>query len=398
VGLIAPGPLAGAAGQVGAKYGQVLDNFQAMKLVADSYEKAGGIGGRPLRTVEVEVDVSGDYTQQENAACQTFTQDNHVDVVMSVTGANDEALSQCLTRARIPLIATGRAADGVSSQGRYPYVRWVTSANMDRALLTVVNRSAAAHALTSQSRVGVVVEDCPADQEVYERTVLPALKRAGVAAVTTSSTDCVSSFGSLGTSGSRMSSAVLSFASAHVDTVLFVSKFEGTLLLFFSKTAEQQQYRPRYLLSSNATVAGNQSNLDTKQMANMSGWGWIPTMDTTNAHTAVTTAQRDCMKRFAAEGAQPTGWSNIDYAAAYWACDGFSALEGALTGSGGDSRLNTFLPALDSASSTLQLASIVDGRIRLNDNRHDGASSVRAFSYQSSCSCFAYSGPPQDTS
>jgi hypothetical protein len=396
VGLLGPGAVGGASGAIGAGSDQGVTPSQALTAVAESYRNTGGVSGRPLRTVLAELDPSGDYQQQLNQACAKFTQDNHVDVVVSIDAPNDDIMSTCLTKARIPRISTGYGSGNAASVAKYPYSRHVGAPNADRRMATLITRSAAADTLTKKSRVGVVVEGCPGNRSVYDQTVLPALNRLGVASTSVQYTDCITGFGNAGAASSETASAVLRFASRQVDNVMFVSNFEGTLLLFFSQAAEQQGYHPQYLLTSAAGVAALQSSLSAKQVVHMRGWGWLTATDQTRGNRASTDAQRSCVKRLAAGGGTPR--SNIDYLAAFAACDAFTAHQGALQASRGDSSASRLLSGLDAASSSLTLASLVDGRVALNDRRHDGPARVRPFSYQSSCNCFAYVGPSQDMS
>jgi hypothetical protein len=396
VGLLGIASNTKAAGSAGVNVDQGLSPSQALRAMANSYREAGGIGGRPLRTVVAEIDPGGDYQGDLEAACAKFTQDSRVDVVISIDAVYDDRMSECLTTARIPRISTGNTPGNAASLDRYPHTRYVGSPNADRRVLTLTTRSSAAGMLTRQSNVGVVVEDCPSNQAVYEHTALPALRRAGVAAVTVATTNCITSFSSQGGAASQMSSALLRFRSRNVNAVMFVSNFEPTLLLFFSQAAESQQYRPKYLLTSLSAVANIQSNLPPGQMTGMSGWGWAPTTDRTRGNTAQTAPQRTCLKRFAATGTHVN--SNLDYWAAYSACDGFAVLERALIGSRGDTRPASLLAALDAASSSLRLAFLVDGQVLLTARRHDGPSHVRRFAYYPRCSCFDYSGRAEEMS
>jgi len=393
VGLLGISAVGAAAGAIGVNTDQGVTPSQALQAVAASYRKLG-IGGRPLKTVLAEIDPKGDYQQQLNAACATFTQDNHVDVVVSEDAANDDIMASCLTKARIPRISTAYGAGDAAAYRTYPYSRQLGGASGDRRMATLISRSAAARTLTSTSRVGVIVEGCPRNRSVYDRTVLPSLKAVGVASVSVQYTRCINSFSEGGATSSQIASAVLSFASSKVDKVMLLSNFEGTLLLFFTQAAQQQGYHPDYLLTSDAIVATLQGNFPTAQMAHMSGWGWLTPSDQSRGNTASTAVQRACVTRLAAGGRRPS--SNLDYIAGYAACDGFSALELALQGSHGDSSTDLLLSALDAAAASLHLASLVDGRVILNAGRHDGPARVRRFSYTTACGCFAYAGPSQE--
>lgn len=395
IGLLGTSAVGGAAGGIGAESNQGVTPSQALQAVAASYQR-NGLAGRRFRTVRADIDPSGDYQQQLNAACATFTDDNHVDVVISVDATNDELMSSCLGKARIPRISTGYGSSNAASFVTYPLSRHVGAPNADRRMATVINRSAAAGSITRTSRVGVVVEDCPANRAVYEKTMVPALNRVGVASTAVQFTDCITGFGNAGAASAAMSSAVLSFAARHVDTVMFVSNFEGTLLLFFSHAADSQGFRPRYELTSAAGVAALQGSLPANQVPNMAGWGWLPAGDTSRGATASTSSQRDCIARLARAGMHPA--SSIDFLAAYAACDGFTALVHGLQGSRGDATSDRLLPALDAVAASIRLSGLVDGRIKLDARRHDGPSRIRAFAYQTGCGCFAYVGASQDMS
>src|SRR5207302_10511856 len=84
--------------------GPPTDPQGGFKGLVAYFNKRGGFAGRQIKPVYYTLDASSaDWNVADQAACSTFTQDNHVEVVVSENWIH-ETLSACLLNAGVPQI------------------------------------------------------------------------------------------------------------------------------------------------------------------------------------------------------------------------------------------------------------------------------------------------------
>jgi hypothetical protein len=392
VGILGIKPVAAAASAAGFGTAQTLSPTQAFQAAAASYK--GVIVGRKLRLVVAEIDpASSSYATDFQAACEAFTTDNRADVVLTADVIGYEPFSACIARAGLAQINTGYGSLDLDAYRRYPNLVNLSVADADRKMRDVIDDAVAAGTLSRTDVVGVVVEGCGFNARVFDRTVSPRLRAVGVTNVVRQDVDCVGSFAGLGNAGTQMASVVLRFNSAHVTKVLYVSNFEAALMLFFTKHAESQGYRPMYLLSSSAGPTTVIGDVPAGQRTGLTGSGTLVASDTTAGAKPVTPAQRSCFQAMAASGHPVASGSNVDTVAAYDACDAFGALAVALQASNGSSAGTTLRAALNAVSTRIRLAGNVDGLLQLTSSSPTGPVRSRHFAYSGSCDCIVYTRP-----
>jgi hypothetical protein len=124
----------GANAAAGFTVGQVDQRRGWEALIADINRKPPfGRKVVPVWYSQTEDEVTskgGERLAQE--ACALFTQDNRVFMVWVGTVANNETLSACLTKARVPQVAFGIGESYTRTFTKYPYFVEPSSAAMDR--------------------------------------------------------------------------------------------------------------------------------------------------------------------------------------------------------------------------------------------------------------------------
>lgn len=261
-GTPGPGPAAGPIkiGVISADVGAIFAAFgQAGGEAPPSFDEAfvkyynarGGIAGRKLELVRVEVKSDENASTASQRACSTFTQDNKVDIVVNAVGGTD-ILAACLKAVGIAMIDASAVAADKTLANQFP--NWVipSAIRSDRQAAVQIQQALSAGIIKSGDHLGVLIEDCPENQRVRDSVIKPAAAKAGLT-VTEGSVRCVQNLVSdLAPVSNDVQRETLRFSSAHVTHVIMVSKAEAFVLSRFTGNASQQKFFPRYLVTSQA--------------------------------------------------------------------------------------------------------------------------------------------------
>jgi hypothetical protein len=381
-----------AAPSAGIDNGNTFSARTAFEAFVAAYNQRGGFAARKIEPVFVELRSSSVSLQADlEAACSTFTQDNHVAVVLSAVGLFSELLAQCLARARTPQIAGDYALGDVTSLGQAPSFYAPDTMTVDERMRALLEQAMAAHRLTPADKIGVVVEGCPYNIRSYTRTVVPTAKRLGLTLTDRVDARCFEDFSDFGGQASDMAAAVLRLNSRGVTKVVFVSgSFEGNLMLLFAAAAESQGYHPGYALTSASAPAVQEANTPKTQLANAFGLGWLPSVDTTRPTPALPAAQRCTQDLKAGAGVAPA--SPADLYTAFSICDTFALV---------DTSLRVTLGATDPASIGAAITGLGTGfaasgthgeHTDFRTARRTGPAQGRFFAWSTACGCFDYTG------
>ena len=139
-----------AAAPAGINNGNTFTPDRVVHALVASFNKSGGFGGRQIEPVYAALhSYNDDYEQQIAAACATFTQDNHVAVVLTNAGYYSEQLLSCLSKASVPLISGDYAGADRQDAARYPgFLAPTTLIGEDREASVVEHLAAAGCSLT----------------------------------------------------------------------------------------------------------------------------------------------------------------------------------------------------------------------------------------------------------
>lgn len=363
---------------------------QLMLTLVKWYNAHGGIAQRKIKVVEHTASAtSASYDTEFSAACARFTQDNHVAAVLTQTGYQvSENYETCLSKAGVPNVngSIGGFDDGART--RHPLLFSTSSASIDRSLVAELTGLTRSGFLTKQTKLGVIVETCPQNVYAYDRTLKPLAAKLGLQ-VTRRDIDCVAGNGNLAQVISQVSGAALPFRAAGIDRVTFVSSYQGAATVFFEQQASSQGYKPWYALTSYAGVGAYASQVSADAQTRIKGVGWAPVADV-SAPGAPTGATKRCRQAYASMQLVPH--SAGEALAMDETCAQFFALEEALLATNGHSDAASLRRGLERSSSSPLLL----GGTRLSTtSRHDAPVLFAPFGFTASCSCFAYTGPPQ---
>jgi hypothetical protein len=374
-----------AAGLSTTDFPDPLADFKA--LVA-SVNKQGGLAGREIRPLYYRIDgLTSDYSTSAQAACADFTQDHHVEAVVSVNFTWDN-LSTCLTKAGVPQLDGAPWTMHTSSELRqYPGLFWAGSMATDRYTRAVIEQSISAGYLSSKNKLGIVADGCPSSGWTYDHVVAPLLKARGVAVDHIVAFNCVNGAGDVDQIEAGIHSAILKMRTDGVDRVTYLTMVEGVANTQFAMGADNQHWYPGYLLSSVGILQLQASQIPQSQLVNTRGVGWVPVLDVTKPPQTPRT--RECLALNRAGGGEPpTNVGMLGYL--YLACDPLLLLRAALVATHGVGGLSSIRAALESMGSGYASVGSLGSQTSFAAGRHDGAADAAPFSYKSGCSCFSY--------
>ena len=392
IGVLDAKSPAAAAAATGAQNAAGVDPAELTRAFLRYYNAHGGMAGRTLQPVEYTIDpTSSSYENDLSAACAKFTQDNHVQLVISQTGnAFSGNYERCLTKAHVSNLEVGNGAPDAASLKSYPGLYTTSAPSIDRRVTAQLRGLTATGLLTRSTPIGVIVENCPENARAYTSTLVPLARSLGLT-LDRRDVNCVTGFSDAGAFFAQVGSAVLPYNSAGVSRVMFITSFEVAALQAFENQAQAQAYRPSYILSSIASTATQAGQYTADAQKRMFGVGWVPVLDTTGVPQSA--AAKRCLAIAHAEGETISNQS--DYVFLLQVCDLFGALDAALIAANGHTDESSFDGGLDLAMRSYQSSNVLGGRLRLGRGGHDGPPVFAPFGQVSSCGCFRYLTKPQ---
>ncbi|MDX6217988.1 MAG: hypothetical protein QOG99_3572, partial [Frankiales bacterium] len=129
------------ASSAGINNGNTFTPRRAYEALVAAYNARGGIAGRHINPVYVELKSSSTSLKTDiEAGCNTFTQDEHVAAVLGGTGIYSEDLSDCLAKARTPQISGDYGLGDNDSLRRAPYLIPAVTLTVDDRVRLMLER------------------------------------------------------------------------------------------------------------------------------------------------------------------------------------------------------------------------------------------------------------------
>ncbi|MDP9100808.1 MAG: hypothetical protein M3N21_01480 [Actinomycetota bacterium] len=399
-------PAAGfqAIGVQGATLG---DQKGYATAVVNDVNKHGGLGGRPISPVFYQYSAdpgASTIPQQDQQACATLTQDHHV--ALAVLHLSGSDLVDCLQKRNVPMIEEGsiRAVLDRTLQRDSLYYG-IGGFSLDRRSREQVralvrqkyfdkwdNLNGGPSAI-APVKVGVITYNKPDWVTAADGPMTSALRAAGYPpeTVVVASHD---SYDQLGQMETQISAALLKFKADGVTHVIIMDD-NGVATLFFMRDAQNQNYRPRYGITSGNNMHLLASGLvDPSQLTGATGIGWIVTGDTDAGKVPTgkyaTPNRTRCNAVMSQAGFAGGSGYNEGSALAY--CTAFDVLRGRwpLMSAPGPGQWNQVMDGLGSSyADPVTPATYVAG------GRHDGLGGIYDYFYSASCKCMAYSAHVQ---
>ena len=347
----------------------------------------GGVGGRKIVPVYFQYSSGGDPQAQDAAACATFTQDHHVDIVFGGINSGAGQLLPCLAKHGVPLIGSGGGGDASYFERYRDYDYEPDQMNFTTALRVLVEDMKRRDYLTDVHKVGVV--QYPGD--IYTNAVndglAPALRKVGLKIDARATTGSTTDSGAIARAASA---AELRFAAQGIDLVIFMTP-GGAGELYFMTAASTQGYKPRYGIWSADSPFVLEKLASKGQLQNTIGIGYEPGLDVGAAQdpTARTKAGKSCLALGRKLQLSESGLGNGLIRAA---CDDWlPILKVARRDPHALDSASNLAAALNALGSSYQSASTF--AMRFTPERHDEAHGYRDLFYNYSCACYHYVGP-----
>jgi hypothetical protein len=218
------------------------EQAKAINLFVDQINKSGGINGRMIKPLIVNIDPTNDVALR--ALCKDWTEGSGavfavLDGVGTLTGDNQLCITQ---EGHTPLISQWTTVSNWTQMGS-PYLWW-TGADQVSILQATVSWGASAGLLGPNRKVGVIAGDRPSDQLALNEYLLPELKKVGVTPVV----DVIAADPSdTAETDTEAPLIVEKLKSEGVTTVIPLIPFNVFFPILEAQTS--QQYFPRLLLS-----------------------------------------------------------------------------------------------------------------------------------------------------
>lgn len=381
------------AAAAGASYGNKLSESNVTLSLVKAMNAKGGINGRQIKPILAKTDTgTANWNTDFNAACATFTQDNHVDAVLGYAFMFNEGFEKCLTDKKVVHLSTTEDGPDAPIFKKNRYFFSLMTPAIERRTMVKIDGGLASGILTAKNKIGVIMDSCPPTARTYPSMKAYA-KSKGLTIAADQAVGCPTGAADASAAVTAMQNAFIRFRSAGVDTLLLHASSESAAALLGSLFAQQQGWHPTWLLSSIATTSVLQNNSTPKaQMAKMHVFGWQPSLDVApNRYPALSSSAKRCLALLKTQGIQPT--AAADYLYALNVCDAVFAYESALKVTLGSTDAASVARAVEATNKSHDSTTTVNGLSLLTPARHDAPSAYRVAGFTDSCSCFTYSGP-----
>jgi hypothetical protein len=379
------------AAQYGASNGNTITETSVDDALIGAVNKHGGVDGRQLKVVFAHTDTGGsDWASEFQAACATFTQDNHVAAVLGYAFDYVPAFETCLADKGIPHLSDSYAVTSNAEMAKYPLYWSLSTPPIEEREDAKYDGAIKTGFLTTKDKLGVILDTCAGNQAAWQGAVLPFLQahHINVAPPYTISCGTGQNAGIVSTVAS-LTNVLLRFRSEGVNRISFETA-EGPALLLSSIEAQTQGYHPGWIVSSLAGLAVIGGETPIPQMQNTRGFGWMPSQDVVpQYYPKLNASQRRCLSLLHSEHVYPRAAADFVYA--YDACEAVFLYADALEADGGDTTGTAVSQAIASLGTSFQSTLNLDGRSDFSAARHNDAPMVyKPINWDGDCHCFRY--------
>lgn len=364
------------------------DEERYYEIMRDHLNERGGIAGRDIRysVYRFTTAEGAQLSQLEQAACAHWTQDDPAYTVAFTTSANFLGCAE--DAGQVSYSSTLSASDERIFR-EFPHHVESSAMNLTRQQPNLVAALEAQDYFDDGYKMGVVMWDEPRFVRAFEESLVPALAAAGREVEDQARIKRLESNSDLGQASAEVQSAVLRFKAQGITHVNIVED-NALLAILFMTAAENQNYRPRYGVTSQnggTTLAGI---VPEGQLNGAVGIGWIPTFDVPSSERPQSQAAKDCLALYAASGEEPADDNNA--AVMLGVCERMFLTKVAVEAGLPDITNDSFMRGLESLGTSFP--SFGSFGNAFGPGRHDGAYLYRHVAYDPACVCFHYVSDP----
>lgn len=361
---------------------------QAEALI-DYYNARGGIAGRKVEPVYHDYSAFQDIRQQQETACQKFTEDDPVFAVFILDPGPQYVT--CLNRGGVGAIVGDALvpADDAMYANNPGLVTPSALSLTGVARLYPTGLKASGffkpEALDKSTTVGLITFDEERYRNATEQVYEPGLNRIGEELDVVRYVHYAASANEVGQMSAEIGSALIAFRQAGVDHVTIIE--ESALIAFaFLQAADRQGYKPQYGFNS---TSGGQLFIDQldpprEQLANARLVGWQPQFDVPTRFVEPWAAQQECLAIFKRAGIQFEDGNSK--ALGLLDCAGMGFLHAAMEAAPGKLQFSSLITGTDRLGTSY--VSPWNKNTRFGPNRHYGTASYLTAAYNAGCDCF----------
>jgi ABC-type branched-subunit amino acid transport system substrate-binding protein len=357
------------------------DGKKEAQAIIDDINAHGGAGGRRLVPSWIAIQAT-DSDANRQAACLGAVQDAHPVALFAIFNLT-AGLAKCVEQANTLMIDV---ALGAGDEDLYKQAKNLafspSQITRDAEQKLVLGLAHAQGKLPAGKPVGIVAQgDDPMYPRVVHNTIEPLLRSWGVPY----SEQIVSS----GSDTQGMSSAILKFQQEHVDTVVFSFGSGGIPEVLFMQAADQQQFRPAYLMGDSTDTNFVGQEAPAAQIKRISGAGTYPLANVRADQYPSPPTERHCLDVLnKAIGGYSNRYSSLTGTLYCEIMYSFAFVAGHVQGPVTSAGWAQAYHALGSAYTP-----VTSFTTRFLPGRPDGASSYRELGFGASCSCITYTSP-----
>ena len=377
------------------------------QAIIDDINAHGGVAGRKLVPVFHAYDATSSDTDasQDQAACADLTEDHKVFAV-AASGLT-ETWDACMKKAGVLNVvgSTLTESDRVyfNNQPQYFNANAPTRDRVESALVPSLVRqkyfsgwdTTRAAPGSAKPVVGVIGYNDPTWERPLNSVLLPKLKAAGypvqpdnIARITVPKSQAEQ-----GPAIAEVQNTVLKFRQNGVTHLIFIDT-GGGLTWVFSEGAKNQNYYPRYGVTSGSGLQGlyDAGEFTDKELTGAMGPGWDPSIDLPSAQgdTYANAATKRCLAVLKERTGQQYATTN-EAGIALGQCDEITLIAEAIRRAGSVISLATARAAIEKLGGSLQLAS--RPAYFFGPDRHDGPELSWDMYWDTPCKCAKYVGP-----
>lgn len=386
-----------AAASLGAPGVTQVSKRKVWEALAEETNKAGGILGKKVVPVFHEVDAASSQTteQQGQEACADWTQDRPVFATPGFPSFGESFLA-CMGKAGA--VISGGSVFTVSDERifeRHPYFLQPNTMDLNTQGKLLPEALYGQKYFGKSAKIGLVTFDTPEFRYATEQSLLPSLQRRGLKLATEPAyLTFPRTLDQYSATSADARNAVLRFSSQGITHVMFMD-FGAVATVLFAQAAENQQYRPRYGLNSQAgpTIAPRSvpnNEMWRNQLDKARAVGWAPAADVSPNEEPANKTRERCLAIMQKHNVAFS--SSNARGQAIQECDALWFLIASLEASG---------------SQVINQATFLQGVARLgsgygpgmtfattvSSSRHDGSAGARNLSFDRECVCFHYTSP-----
>ena len=372
------------------------------QIMVDHLASEGGTAGRKIEIVYYTIDATGGQTASQNAqgACEQWTEDRPVHSALSVLPSGNENLQACLAERGVPHI--GSRPDAVSDAGtyqRFPAYFDISAYDLTRqgtAYIDGLVRQGFFKPGPGEEATGVNIGLVSFDDVIRRRAVKeqvePALARHGLKLADDHYFTPPNSEQETAQAASEFPGVVLRFKTNDINRVLIFADIGGGINIFFARTAENQNYYPRYGLTSTsfAQAAIDEGLVNPSQYRGAINVGWNPFADHGDRPQNITPGEgmQRC-RRIINKGGMDFDAMDINAQMnALATCDAFFLFDQGVEAGAPALDAAAFVGGIESLGSRLR-AALSYGAV-FGPAHHSGVSELRHSDYRDECRCFKY--------